>query len=140
MKNVMLVFAVMCALIAGAGLSPGAFARDASGGSAGAEACQKDCGHCASVCEDTLAHCKKQGGKHAEAKHVKTMTDCLSLCKMSDDFMSRGSELSGKVCGLCKDACLKCAESCETFKGDKTMKNCADECRKCAQSCGKMAG
>lgn len=141
MKRTLVIFAMMCALVAGAGLSLGAFAQgDKGGAKAGSMAgCQKECHTCASVCEKTLSYCQKQGGKHNEAKHTNTITDCISLCKMSDDFMGRSSELSNKVCGLCKESCLKCAESCETFKGDKTMKNCADECRKCAHSCDKMA-
>lgn len=100
--------------------------------------CQTQCDKCASVCDKTIAYCKKQGGKHADAAHLKRLEDCAKLCKTSSDFMKRGSDIHNKVCAVCAEACHKCAESCDSLK-DKAMKDCADECRKCEESCKKMA-
>ncbi len=101
-------------------------------------ACMQTCNSCAEICEKTLAYCKKQGGKHAEASHINALKDCIATCKISEDFMKRGSSLMNKTSALCEEACRKCAEACDTFKDDKVMKDCADECRKCADSCKKM--
>lgn len=144
MKRVMTIFAMLIMLLAGLNLAQSAIAEGEKGGAASSvkssPGCENECKTCASVCEKTLAYCKKQGGKHVEAAHTDAIKDCISACKLSEEFMGRGSSLMSKSCGLCKEACLKCAETCETFKGDKTMKACADECRKCAKSCDKMAG
>lgn len=101
-------------------------------------ACIKECNSCAKKCEQTLAYCKKQGGKHVEAKHIKALEDCIQTCKISEDFMKRGSDLMNDTSALCEKACRKCAESCDTFKDDKVMKECAEKCRQCADSCKKM--
>jgi hypothetical protein len=100
--------------------------------------CQAECGKCASLCEKTEAYCKKQGGQHTEAAHIKKLEDCAKMCRTSADFMKRDSDESGKVCALCQDLCTKCADSCDQMK-DPKMKECADECRKCADHCKNMA-
>jgi len=102
------------------------------------EACIQACHSCGQKCEDTIAYCKKKGGAHTEAKHISTLEDCAAACKMSEDFMKRGSAMMKQTCALCEEACRKCAESCDTFKDDAQMKSCAEECRKCADSCKKM--
>jgi len=103
------------------------------------ESCLATCRKCQKVCENTLAYCKKKGGKHAEAKHINVLKDCIQACKTSADFLSRNSENHGKSCGLCAEICKLCAQSCEAMSDDKQMKDCAAECRKCAESCDKMA-
>jgi len=99
--------------------------------------CKIECKTCASTCQQTLTYCRVHG--HTDAKHIKALQDCISTCKQSADFMARGSALQNSACALCEKACLSCADSCATFKGDKTMQACADECRKCADSCHNMA-
>ena len=100
--------------------------------------CYDACAKCEDVCQTTLKYCLKQSGLHKESSHIKALQDCIATCKMSKDFMSRGSDLSPSVCGLCEEACKRCADSCEAIKDDKTMKACADVCRKCAKSCENM--
>lgn len=102
--------------------------------------CLMSCRSCASVCEKTINYCRQQGGKHAEDSHLNAISDCIQACKLSENFMKRGSQMSGQACKFCREACLKCAETCDAFAGDKVMKDCADECRKCAQSCEGMSG
>ena len=79
-------------------------------------------------------------GPHVEAAHLRLLLDCAEICQTSADFMLRGSELHGQVCGVCADVCDRCAQSCAQFGDDQQMQACAEECRKCAESCRKMAG
>jgi len=104
------------------------------------DSCYDACAKCEDKCETTLKYCLKQSGAHKEDTHIKAMQDCIATCKLSKDFMARGSDLSKSVCNLCEQACKRCADSCDTFKDDKTMKACAEECRKCAKSCENMKG
>lgn len=103
------------------------------------ETCIQDCLDCYRVCMETKNYCLEQGGKHAEPEHIKTLSDCMELCKTSAHFMIKDSELHTGVCDLCAEACRKCAESCEKFEGDEQMENCAKSCRQCASSCETMA-
>ncbi len=135
MNRIFTMFAMLIMLLSGFGMTLSASAEGGKGGMS----CQSACSTCAAKCEKTLAYCKKKGGKHLEKTHINALKDCIATCKMSDDFMTRGSAMMNKACEICKEACLKCAEACETFKGDKAMKECADECRKCAASCEKMS-
>lgn len=104
----------------------------------GMPGCVSECKTCQAKCEATLNYCLKQGGKHTEAKHIQKLKDCIATCKISHDFMARGSDLSSKTCAVCAEACKRCAESCAQFK-DKAMQDCAAECRKCQESCTSMA-
>ena len=102
--------------------------------------CIENCTECHNICVATLAHCLKLGGKHVEGAHLMTLIDCADTCRASTDFMLRGSELHPKVCGVCAEACERCAKSCAQFGDDAEMKACADVCRRCAESCRQMAG
>jgi hypothetical protein len=101
--------------------------------------CIKNCTDCNKICVETLAYCRKQGGKHAAAGHLRALQDCAELCQTSVSFMRRGSALHGRTCGLCAAACEQCAKSCEQFPNDAKMKACAAQCRRCARSCQAMA-
>ena len=101
--------------------------------------CIEDCLACATVCEQTIAHCLQQGGKHAAPDHIKLMIDCADMCRMSATLMTRGSDFHAKHCALCAEVCHACEESCEEFPDDAQMKACADACRTCAGSCRRMA-
>lgn len=101
--------------------------------------CEQTCRSCKKVCQDTLKYCQKKGGKHADAKHINTLKDCINACQTSADALSRKSALHTKSCGFCAEICRACAASCDAFKDDKQMIACANECRKCAESCEKMS-
>lgn len=103
------------------------------------ERCIEDCRDCHGVCVETIAHCLRMGGKHAEAKHITLMQDCADVCTLSEDAMLRSSEFMNRICGLCADTCVSCAESCEAFPDDEAMAACAERCRTCADSCRQMA-
>lgn len=102
------------------------------------EDCITQCNECRDVCFDALYnHCLKMGGEHAEAEHVKLMTDCIQACQTAADFMRRGSALHASECSACADVCEACAESCEQIGGEQMLR-CAETCRRCAQSCRDM--
>lgn len=95
---------------------------------------------CHRVCEETISYCLQQGGRHAEASHIRLLTDCADICRLAADFMVRGSEFHQQLCGLCADVCVRCAEDCEQFGDDAQMRQCAEACRRWAESCRQMAG
>ena len=96
------------------------------------------CWTCRTECHETLfLHCLPTGGEHANAEHVKIMTDCIQICQAAADYMTRGSIMHAEVCVACADVCEACAESCESLGGEE-MKRCADICRRCAQKCRDM--
>lgn len=101
--------------------------------------CIDHCSRCHAICVETISHCLKQGGEHADPAHIRLLEDCAQICATSADFMLRGSDLHGSTCGVCAEVCLRCAESCERLAGDDMMRECAEQCRQCAESCRKMS-
>ena len=101
--------------------------------------CIANCEECAGVCLETIQYCLEQGGRHAEAAHIRLMLSCAEICRTSAAFMHNRSEFHPKVCGVCAEVCLACAESCERFGDDPQMQRCAEVCRRCADSCRRMA-
>ena len=102
--------------------------------------CIQDCLNCSSICQETLTYCLQQGGRHAEASHIRLLVDCAEIGQTSANFLLRMSDLHSGVCGVCADVCERCATDCEQFRDDAQMMACADACRRCAQSCRTMAG
>ena len=98
----------------------------------------QECMSCFSICEQTLAHCLRKGGKHASAANVQLLIDCAESCRTSVSLMSRESAFHARHCAMCADICKSCEESCEQFPDDAQMKACADACRSCAEACRRM--
>jgi hypothetical protein len=108
--------------------------------SASVRECIENCSDCHDACTETLAHCLSLGGEHAAPEHIVALLDCAQACDTSRDFMLRGSPLHPLVCGVCAEACERCAASCESIgPDDAVMRNCAEICRRCAESCRAMA-
>lgn len=103
------------------------------------EACIQGCRACHGECIAAISHCLRVGGKHADERHISILQDCADLCKLSEDGMVRSSGVMERMCRLCGDVCMACAESCESFGDDRTMGKCAEACRACADSCRQMA-
>jgi hypothetical protein len=124
-----------------AGASAGTSAHQGHGGqmSQQMEQCIRTCEECHRVCLAMVAHCLQMGGPHAEANHIRRLLDCAQICAASADFMIRGSDLHGRVCGVCAEICQRCAEDCERFSNDSVLQQCAEVCRRCAESCRQMA-
>ncbi len=96
------------------------------------------CWECRHHCQKTLFnYCLTEGGKHVEAKHLKLMTDCIQICQIAADFMTRNSELHKIICQACAEICEACAKSCEEIGGVE-MNECAKICRSCVASCRQM--
>lgn len=102
--------------------------------------CIQNCAGCHDVCLETIHYCLHKGGHHAEAHHIRLMSDCVQICNTSRDFMPGGSDLHGFTCQACAEVCQRCADGCEKMDDDDAqMKACADACRACAKSCRAMA-
>jgi hypothetical protein len=101
--------------------------------------CIDECSTCHRVCLETLTHCLAKGGRHAEAHHVRLLTDCAEICQTSANFMLRNSELHIFTCGACSEVCERCARSCEEVSDDDLMARCAEACRSCADICREMS-
>ena len=102
--------------------------------------CINECLNCHAICLETISHCLKMGGKHAEPDHIALLQDCAQICATSADFMLRGSQHHGDTCGVCATVCQSCADDCESLAdGNDFMQRCAEACRRCAESCRQMA-
>jgi hypothetical protein len=101
--------------------------------------CIELCGDCHKACLETSMYCLQQGGRHAEANHVRLMFDCAEICQTSANFMQRGSDLHVFTCGACAAVCRRCAEDCQRMSDDLRMAACAEMCRRCAESCQRMS-
>jgi hypothetical protein len=101
--------------------------------------CIDDCLACFRLCMETVPHCLKQGGLHAEAGHIRLLLDCAEICETSAAFMMRRSDLHTRTCDVCAEICRRCADACSRFPGDAQMSRCAEMCRRCAESCRQMS-
>lgn len=101
--------------------------------------CIQNCTDCHNICVQTSAYCIQMGGEHVEPGHLKSLLDCAEMCRASIDFMLRGSSLHSHVCGVCAEACERCAQNCIEFDDDAQMRACTQECMRCADSCREMA-
>jgi len=93
---------------------------------------------CANECQESIDYCLRQGGKHVQPHHMKSMVDCAEVCRICDDYLLRRSEHMREICEICADVCETCAESCSGMTGDKKMEECADVCNRCAEACRNM--
>src|SRR5581483_1811044 len=96
------------------------------------EIAKGNCKSCAEICQQTVDYCNKKRGKYGEDSLTNSLKDCLNACKMTEDFLVRGSKLSSSSAALCVKACQECAKSCDKFPNDAQMAKCANECRKSA--------
>lgn len=101
--------------------------------------CAQACYDCKRECERTVSYCLVKGGKHAEARHIQLLMDCIAMCETCGSSCERESETHHTLCKACAEIATRCAEDCETFKGDEQMQACAKACRACAETCEAMA-
>jgi hypothetical protein len=106
--------------------------------------CAEVCHRCHTVCLETISHCLHLGGDHADPHHIRLMMDCVQICRTSEDFLLRGSDLHAHTCRACAVICDRCAQDCDRLAraggdGADMMRSCAEECRRCAQSCQRMS-
>lgn len=104
------------------------------------ESCIKACLECHDVCVKTLDSCIEKGNQNAYQKHIKLLMDCIDICRLSREFMLRGSDRHGITCYTCYQICQMCAEYCDMLsKDDPVMEDCAKKCYECAESCEEMS-
>jgi len=94
---------------------------------------------CRHHCQKTLfEYCLTMGGLHTQPEHIRRMLDCIEICQLAADFMTRGSvSAQYEIMEACAEICLLCATSCEKISDEK-MLQCAEICRKCEKACRKM--
>ena len=66
------------------------------------------------------------------------MTDCIQICQIAADFMTRNSEMHDTICDACAEICDACAKSCAEID-TKEMDECAKACEMCADSCREIS-
>lgn len=118
------------------GANGSAACAKAKEGKAETTSCSTNCESCAKTCEKTLNYFLKKGGKYTEAANIRTLKDCVALCKASADFHARGSAHATKVAALCHDLCLECAKMCKDMN-DPKLADCIKSCEECADCCAK---
>lgn len=99
------------------------------------DSCIAACNECSKVCLQHIEHCLTLGGEHAESTHIAMLMTCASVCKVSAELMSFGSEWHATMCDLCAQVCEECADACEEL-GD--MDDCVAACQECAEECRSM--
>ena len=90
---------------------------------------------CHQICTETVQYCREQGGKHAEATHIRLLLDCAELCQTGEDLLGRGSEQFSTYSAALADVCERCAQDCKRFGDDNQMRACAEVCQRCADAC-----
>jgi hypothetical protein len=103
------------------------------------EPCIEACEACHGACIETITHCLKQGGEHAERDHIRLLMDCALICSTAADFMHHGSDFYKQACTLCAEICEACADHCARFGDDPIMRHCEEHCRRCADACREMS-
>ena len=103
------------------------------------EKCAELCFECYRVCSKAVSYCLEKGGRHAEADHIRLLTDCARICEASGDFLTRGSVHHHHTCQACAAVCDDCAAHCAAMGDDPVMARCADVCKRCAESCRMMS-
>jgi len=105
------------------------------------EQCIDNCTNCHRICLETAArHFAGESSPHLEEGMVRLLLDCSDICRLSADFMIRGSTMHQHTCRACAEICARCGDECDRMGEDPYMAACAEICRRCAESCREMAG
>lgn len=102
------------------------------------QSCIDACMKCMQACEQCLTSCLKEPDVQARINCINMLRDCVDICALSSQWMSRGSMQAKQMCQLCATICDACATECAGYQ-DQHCKACADFCRKCADECRKMS-
>lgn len=102
------------------------------------QACINSCVKCMQACEECLSSCLKEPDVQARAHCISLLRDCIDICALAGQWMSRGSEYAKQICSLCATICDACAAECAKFQ-DTHCKHCTDYCKQCGDECRKMS-
>ncbi|WLV25224.1 four-helix bundle copper-binding protein [Aciduricibacillus chroicocephali] len=97
----------------------------------------------------TLQNCVKTCNICFEAclneEHVEMMADCIRLdrecaevCSLLGQFVSRGSQFTTELAGLCAKVCEACGNECKKHNHEHCQR-CAQICFACAEECHRIA-
>ena len=104
--------------------------------------CITACFACAQTCEtcsDDMIGMDHHGDQKLMAQCIRLCRECADICVLAGRWMSQGSTMADRLCGLCADICDTCAEVCEQHAPHHALCGpCATECRRCAELCRKM--
>lgn len=101
--------------------------------------CAENCHECHDACLSVLGFCLNRGGEFASSAHIGTLLDCADICRVSEDFLHRGTARHELACAVCAEICAQCATVCARYPEEKELARCAEACRRCADSCRKMS-
>ena len=132
MKRTFTILSLLLSIITISLFEPGALAQTTQ------QIAKGNAHHCAQMCADTVKYCTKKAGKYGEATVTSTLQECIASCNAASDSIARGSSYQKKFATIAIEASTACAQTCESFKGDKTMESCANECRKTASNLQKV--
>jgi hypothetical protein len=105
-----------------------------------AQKCIDACIDAYSCCEQTVAHCLKQGDQYADMMMVGPLMDCVDVARACADMTMRQSPHATEMAATCARVAEMCAEACMTMNSDSVMKRCGGICRTCAEACRSVAG
>jgi len=104
--------------------------------------CIAACFACAQTCEtcgDDMIGMDHRGDQTLMAQCIRLCRECADICVLAGQWMSRGSAMADRLCGLCADICDTCAKICEAHAPHHALCGpCATECRRCAELCRRM--
>jgi hypothetical protein len=102
------------------------------------QTCIDACMKCMQACEECLTSCLKEPDVQARITCIGMLRDCVDICTMASQWMSRGSMYAKQICQLCATICDACAAECAKFQ-DQHCKACAEVCKQCANECRNMS-
>lgn len=90
--------------------------------------CAAECGHCANACLD-------ESDVKMLTRCIRLDIDCADICRLTANFISRGSEHRRRMLDACAVICQSCSEECEKHAHMEHCARCAEACRECANAC-----
>ena len=101
--------------------------------------CVETSDRCRNACLNAVTHALGMGGRYADDDLLGLLLDCAEVCRTTGDFIRRGSPRRSHTAAISADIAERCAEVCDEFTGDATMRACADACRRAADACRQLA-
>jgi hypothetical protein len=105
------------------------------------EECIQECLNCHRVCMQVFSHLLtlESDAQPATPDQLRLLLDCAQLCALCADFLIRASEFDTSLSHLCREACRRCQQMCETLgQIDLMVPGCAVACARCANACTRV--
>ena len=98
-----------------------------------------ECRRCQEACLDAVTHAVRRGDHYSDDVLIGALLDAADVCRISIDFIHRGSHVHARIGAVCAEICERAAEACDALPGDPVMAACAAACRRCAAACEALA-